>query len=288
MADIDQSSTTSTLMFALRRVLRPLVRLMVAKSVTYPMLTDMLKEIFVEAATQDFQLPERELTDSRISLLTGVHRKDVRRLRGTTGARGRKVPGISLGAQVVALWAGTPEFVDAAGQPLPLQRTALGGGRSFEELAARVSTDIRSRPMLDELLRLGLVRIDEEDRVVLVVDAFVPEEGLDEKLFYFHHNLHDHAAAAVDNVVGAVQPWLERSVHYDDLNADALPQLRALAEKAGMQAIYAVNRKALSLSQAEGAEPVQRQRMTFGVYFFAAPAAENPARTGVDEGVEER
>jgi hypothetical protein len=278
---MDQPSATSisTLMFALRRVLRPLARLMVARGLTYPMLTELLKEVFVEAASQDFQLSQRELTDSRISLLTGVHRKDVRRLRGATGTESRKPVGISMGAQVVALWLGSPEFLDAEGRPLALCRSAAGGGASFEELAARVSTDIRSRPMLDELLRLGMVHIDEEDRVVLEAQAFVPEQGIDEKLFYFHHNLHDHAAAAVDNVIGGGLPWLERSVHYDDLPAEALPQLRALAEKAGMQAIYAVNRKALAASETQPPAPTDRQRMTFGVYFYSAAAQVEPSST---------
>jgi hypothetical protein len=275
---MDQASSPSALMFAVRRVLRPLARLMVARGVTYPMLTELLKEVFIEAAAEDFSLSRRELTDSRISLLTGVHRKDVRRLRGATGTEARKAPGISMGAQVVALWLGSPQFLDSGGEPLPLWRNASSGTPSFEELAACVSTDIRSRPMLDELLRLGMVRIDEEDRVVLEAHAFVPEQGLDEKLFYFHHNLHDHAAAAVDNVIGDAPPWLERSVHYDDLPADALPQLRALAEKTGMQAIYAVNRKALAASKTRPA-PTERQRMTFGVYFYSAPAEVEPAPT---------
>ena len=58
---------------------------------------------------------------------------------------------------------------------MPLPRLASqGGGASFESLAARVSKDIRSRPMLDELLRLGVVYLDDRDRVVLNVEAFVP------------------------------------------------------------------------------------------------------------------
>ncbi len=274
---MDQMTTLPVLVSALRRVLRPLVRLMLAKGVTYPALIEMLKGVFVEAATEDFGLSDRERTDSRISLLTGVHRKDVRRLRGPAGHPGGRAASISLGAQAVALWTGSPDFLDAAGQPLSLPRLASSGAdRSFEELATRISTDIRSRPMLDELLRLGVVRIDDTDRVALTTDAFVPAQGLDEKLFYFGHNLHDHVAAAVHNVIGAGAPWLERSVHYDGLAPQAVVELRALAEKAGMQAVQAVNRKALAVEQGE-APPHERQRITFGIYFYAAPAEEAPA-----------
>ena len=66
---------------------------------------------------------------------------------------------------------------------------------SFETLVASVNTDIRPRAVLDEWLRLGVVQIDDSDQVCLVVDAFVPEKGLDEKAFLFGQNIHDHLAA---------------------------------------------------------------------------------------------
>src|SRR5690242_19270695 len=179
---MDNAVLSPLLMLAVRRVLRPLVRLMLANGVTYPLLTEMMKGIFVETAARDFRLSDRELTDSRISLLTGIHRKDVRRLRDETGTVAPKPAGVSLAAQVISVWTGSPDFIDAEGHPLLLHRLASrGGAKSFEELAARVSTDVRSRPMLDELLRLGVVRLDEEDRVALAAEAFVPRQGLEEK-----------------------------------------------------------------------------------------------------------
>ena len=66
---------------ALRKVLRPLVHLMLSRGITYPYLSDMLKGLFVEVADRDFRLDDKPPTDSRISLISGVHRKDVSRLR---------------------------------------------------------------------------------------------------------------------------------------------------------------------------------------------------------------
>ena len=64
------------------RLLRPLVRLFVARGITFPALTNLLRELYVNVAEYDFALPGKEQTDSRVSLLTGIHRKEVRRLRG--------------------------------------------------------------------------------------------------------------------------------------------------------------------------------------------------------------
>lgn len=82
-----------SMLSALRRVMRPLVRLMLRKGVTYTMFADLLKEVFVDVAHREFRLDGTVPTDSRVSLLTGVHRKDVRRLRsegGTSSLRCRK------------------------------------------------------------------------------------------------------------------------------------------------------------------------------------------------------
>ncbi len=77
---------------------------------------------------------------------------------------------------------------------------SVGGDRSFDALVAKVSTDIRARVVLDEWLRLGVVRLDEQECVHLEAQAFVPQKGFDEKTAYLGHNLHDHACAAVHNL----------------------------------------------------------------------------------------
>ena len=77
---------------ALTRVLRPLVKLMLAQGITYPAVSEVLKELFVEVADRDFRIAGKAQTDSRVSLLSGVHRKDVKRLRENPPATGRDAP----------------------------------------------------------------------------------------------------------------------------------------------------------------------------------------------------
>ena len=266
---------------ALQQVLYPLARLMLARGISYPQLAELMKAVFVEVAEKEFRIAGKVQTDSRISLLSGVHRKDVRRLRTSPpdeeSVTARAIP---LGAQLVAAWTGLRRFQDKQGRPLPLPRLASrGGGVSFESLVERVSKDIRSRAVLDELLRLGVVHMDEQDRAVLKVEAFVPQGGLDEKLHYFGHNLRDHAAAATHNVLGAGEPLLERSVHYDALSEESIRELAALSEKGGMEAIQDLNRRAIELEERDAGRTGDKHRFTFGVYFFHA--ASGP---GKDQG----
>jgi hypothetical protein len=265
---------------ALRRVLRPLVRLMLAHGITFQYLSEMLKGLYVEVADRDFRLDAKPPTDSRISLISGVHRKDVSRLRAAQQADAPPTPAVvSLGANLVAVWLGSPAYLDAAGQPLALPRfKSEGGERSFEALVASVNSDIRSKVVLDEWLRLGVVHIDDDKRVYLNADAFVPTEGFEEKAFYFGHNLHDHLAAAAHNLQGVQPPFMDRSVHYDALQSASVPALAKQALELGMKALLAVNKSAMLAEQndAAAAPGGALQRMTFGVYFYTEAA--EPAR----------
>lgn len=293
--DSPQTSPSPALVKALRQALRPLLRVMLARGITLPYLTELIKSLLVEVAERDFRLDGKPVTNSRVSLLSGVHRKDVNRLRrgknamdGAADDLDRPPPVVSLGAQLVAQWLGNPQFVNAEGQPLPLPRNVSEGGpQSFEALVAGINSDIRSRVVLDEWLRLGVVNIDDQRRVCLNTQAFVPAQGFDEKAFYFGHNLHDHAAAAAHNLLGQESPFLERSLHFDGLSADAVAELAAQSKKLGMQALVAVNKAAVARESREArekstenadtrvdaavAEPLQR--MTFGIYFYTEPAA---------------
>lgn len=255
---------------ALRRALLPLVRLMLARGLNYGVVAEMLKGLFVEVADREFKLDHKRQTDSRVSLLTGVHRKDVKRLRtGPAEATEKKTPEISLGAQVVAAWNANPNYVDEEGVPKPLARFAQGGGeQSFEALVRSVSTDIHPRALLDEWIRRGIAQLNERNEVALKAEAFIPEEGYQEKFFYLGHDLHDHAAASVNNVLGGT-PTLERCVHYDGLDAAAVLQLREFATRQGMRALRSVNAKAAeALAAAREKPPASTARMTFGVYFY--------------------
>ena len=254
---------------AIRGVLKPLVRFMLSQGLTYTILIDLLKSIYVEVALNEFKLEKKRQTDSRISLLTGVHRKDVKRLSELLQADAPPPENVTLGAQLVAKWIGQPQYLDKQGHPSPLTRGVKDGGeKSFEALVASVSKDIRSRAVLDEWLRLGVVHMDANDCVCLDTEAFIPKQGFEEKAYYFQHNLHDHIAASVSNMLELGPPFVERSVHYDSLTKASAAELVSLGEALGMQALQTVNRRALSLEKKDAEHPDANQRINFGIYFY--------------------
>lgn len=249
----------------LARVLRPLVRLMIRSGITFPALADLLRELYVNVAEHEFALPGKEQTDSRVSLLTGIHRKEVHRLRGA-GAPVNTVPTtLSRTSRIIARWLAEPGYCDALGHPLPLPRQAGEGEPSFEALVGAVTRDVRPRAVLDEWLDSGLVVIDGEDRLNLTEMAFVPRGDDAARLHYFGRNLHDHAAAAVANVLGPQPRFLERAVHYDGLSPQLARALAASSRTLAIDALTAANREAHAACRTDAGGS---SRWNFGVYIY--------------------
>lgn len=265
---------------ALRRLFRPVVRLLIARSVGFPLAASALRSLYVEVAEQEFPVPGKRQTDSRITLLTGVHRKDVKRLRGERH-RDPRIPAMaSLGTKIVAAWTTGADFLDADGNPAPLPRASRDVRQpSFESLVRSINKDIRPRAILDEWQHLGMVHVDEEDRVTLDVQAFIPRRGSQEMTYFFSRNLHDHIAAAVHNMLGQTPPFLERSVGYNNLSTAAVAELRELAERRGMELLQELNARASGLQRRDSGMPGASHRVNVGVYLYTEDEAP-PAPAG--------
>jgi hypothetical protein len=264
------------------RLLRPLVRLLVRQGVTYPAFAAALKPVFVDAARAELQAQRMPRTDSALTLLSGVHRRDLRSL-----ARAQATPAVapptaplSLAAEVVARWMSEPLFLDEQGRPRPLPRGGEGPAGDpvcFDALVAGVSSDVRARAVLDELLRLGVVHED-ADGIHLHGAGFAPQQGFEELAWLFADNLHDHAAAAAANLQGQANE-LEQAVWVDEITPESAARLQAVAVQAWQRAFREVMTEAQARYEADGAAlpPAQRRhRARFGVYFHAAAMDDPP------------
>lgn len=265
----------ATLVNAIRKLLRPLVRLMLTFQITYPFVINLLKAIYVEVAEEEFKVAGKRPSDSRINLLTGVHRKDVKRLRTETNDELRMPRNISIGAQLIAVWLGSEQFLDAQGAPLSLPLRSAGSmtkdGQSFDDLVELVcKQDIRPRVILDEWLNIGVATLDSENRVTLNTGAFTPASGFEEKAFFFGKNIHDHISASTLNLLGHKPSYFDRSVYYDNLTKASVLQLSQFANEVGMTALTSLNKRALALQKQDQTKPQHHFRMNFGVFNFNA------------------
>ena len=289
MSESRQGEAAGVIVAMLRRMLRPLVRLLVSQQIQYPLLSRILKRLYVEVATDDFALDGKRVTVSRLSLLTGIHRREVKRITEEGPVPEGDAPtAITLGAQTVARWTGGAPWADESGRPRPLARQGDDPAEpSFHALVNSVSVDIHPRSVLDEWLRLGVATLTDDDRVELATNAFVPSRGFEEKAHFIGRSVRDHVAAAAENLEAEPAPFLERTVYYGDLPPEAVDELRVLAREVGQAALVRVNERARELKEAAGDASVRgtgdSRRFTFGVFEYEAPS-EGADPDGGDDG----
>ena len=264
MQESNPFTRSSLFQHAVRRILRPLVRALIAQGVTAPTFYKIVKEAYVEVASEELG---SNANDSRISVTTGVHRRDVKSIReaGETEDRAFSAK-VSTLATVVGRWMSDPALTDDTGLPRPLPR----GGKDtpgFDALVEEVSRDIRPRAVLDELVRQGIVSV-ENDSLRLQPEAVVGPANLDQKLHYFSYNLGDHMNAAVENLLTEPSPYFERALFYNNLSDAAAHTIEKDARSAATEMLKDLNIKASSLQRADQGQSIATHRFRFGVYFY--------------------
>jgi hypothetical protein len=163
---------------AYRRLLSPLVRILIRHGVTAPEAAELMRRVFVDAAGSDeFQLPGRKLSDTRVAILTGLSRKEVHRLRNDPDGFGGGTS-LSRVGRVIAGWNQDPDFTGPYGIPLaiPFEDDPRIDAPSFAELVRRHSGDMAPRAMLDELLRVGLAEIDDDGLIRNTGRTYIPSQ----------------------------------------------------------------------------------------------------------------
>ena len=251
-------------------VMQPLVLWLLRSGVRHPVFSVAIKQTFLEQAAGELERLNAKQTDSAISMLSGLHRKDVKAMVTAMAQAPKKSSRItrdSLGrptvpSQVMTRWL-------ASGWPDELPMS--GSAKSFEILSRQVSSDVHPRAVLNELVRLGMAE-QEGDAVRLCRNAFVPDQQMAEAGNLLAGSTADHLAAGVHNLSGpGDRKFLEQSMFADGLSTDSVKQLEHLAGALWMQVLNAMVRAALPLSEKD--EPAGGdQRIRVGMFCYAEPA----------------
>lgn len=268
---------------ALRRLLRPLVRILLDRGVSFDRFAELARAAYVDVAEREFGLPGRKQTVSRISVLTGLTRKEVVRLRETPAPEdSQSAASYNRAARVVTGWLHEHPLEGTASGAAPLP---MDGPGSFAEVVRRYSGDMPVRAVLDELMRVGAVRL-REGEVELVYRHYIPPVGESRKLVYLGEDAADLIATIGHNLTAAAgETRFQRKVFYDNVPAESLPALRALAREKGERVLDELARE-MSRHDRDvnpGATGSGRMRTVVGIYFaeeaFAPESESSPATT---------
>jgi hypothetical protein len=258
-------STAEILLQESQLMLAPLARALIRQGVTYPQFAASLKLVFLEVARHELRARNQRETDSAVSVLSGIHRKEVRAVGATVAPQ--MSPALTLASQIFTRWATDPAYRDKRNKPKDLPRN--GSKHSFDALAISVSTDVHPRTALEELVRLGVVTMN-GDLVHLNAQAFIPKQGFKETAALFSHNVADHLAAGAHNLTSQDdEKFLEQSIFAKGLTEEATKQLGLVAREVWVKAFEKVVPRAEALVARDKGNPQANQRMRFGIYFYA-------------------
>ena len=225
----------SAVLSACSEFLKPIARLLLKNGIGYREFSDIAKASFVTVASDDYGIRGRKTNMSRVAVMTGLSRKEVKRIRDdlsegrSASSRQTRRPEL-----VLTLWHNDKEFRDRNGNPRKLRFE--GPGASFKDLVSRVGGDIPPKAMLNELLRAGSV-VREGERLRVVSTSYVPEPNDPEAILFAGASLR-HLAVTINHNLACDDletRFIERRVYSDRLPKSQKARFRKLArEKADL------------------------------------------------------
>ena len=204
----------------LRRLLKPIIKLCVAKGVRLQDLYELVKHEFVLAAVDYLEQEGCTASISKISVMTGVQRPEIKRVLGTSDIK----PAKDYVSRVIGLWSGSKMYSNSKG-PLPLALDS--SSPSFHSLVTSVSTDLNPRTVLFELERLNLVKI-KDDLAVLRTNHYSTFGDEWKTLHLGANDVSDLLTILQENAAQRHEvPHLQARTEFDNVPDEAVEKIRA-------------------------------------------------------------
>ena len=269
---------------ALRKVLTPLVRVMIRFGFSYGAFSEIARSVFVEQAYNQLTRDNQKVTASAVSALTGLSRKEVSRLsKGDEAGLVETEQKRNRAAQLITGWANDPDF-SSQGQPktLPLK----GDSGSFVDLVRRYGSDVTSSAMLALLERNGAVESDGK-AVTLLGDAYIPMGTPIEQLEILGTDANELMTTIAHNIeADPNQRVFQRKVSVDQLSADDVADFRAFSDAKSQALLEAYDAWLTNRArQSTSTDDVARNRaVSVGIYFYASDRAAHSICENFEEG----
>lgn len=180
-------------------VLRPMARILLRFGIGFREFSEIAKTAFVDVASNDYGLRGRLTNISRVAVMTGLTRKEVKRLRDKleSGDDRLTVRTTPL-CEILHKWHAEDDYLDDAGRPATL---AFADGRgSFSELVRRFGGDIPPGAMRTELKRVGAIQENEDGSLKVVRRSVTPAGKHDNLIAALAHGAYPLLTTIAHNI----------------------------------------------------------------------------------------
>ena len=226
--------TQQALSLAALSILRPLVRILLRNGVAFGSFADLAKKVYVDVAFEEFAPDTKKQTISRVSALTGLTRKEAKRLHELEHTDSHlSEQRYNRAVRVISGWVNDKEFHDALGQPESLQ--IEGAKASFSALVRKYSGDVPTQSMLSVLISASAIE-KTGDRVRLIQRAYVPGKDPADKLSILGTDTAELISTIDHNLVNGEKGLrFQRKVSNHHIQSDAVPEFQLLSSQKAQQ-----------------------------------------------------
>jgi hypothetical protein len=284
------STSGKQLLYALRRVLRPIVRILIRAGIRFDEFAELARGVYVESAIRDGLDHASSLTRARVSVVTGVTRQQVSYYIDNDGALPSASPTLAaVLVEVLQKWHTDPQYVGPYGIPLELE-FEVSSGRSFRGLVAMVDATVSAGIALEELLRVGSVTYSGEKHFRAVSRYFMmPEPMSPQQIEYFGNTLTRLAKTLEFNMNPRhSEKRLERFVIADrGLPAEVLPQFASYARDRTSEFLLDLDNWLTPYSKSEDGDPSARIPTGVNVFLYVDPPVDETPLDSLIQPAEE-
>jgi len=264
---------------ALVRILTPLVRILLRHGVSCGAFEEILRRVYVDVADREFGMQGRKQSVSRISVITGLNRKEVKRLRDLPPIEESRLDErYNRAARVISGWLEDPAFQDRKGDPdcLPLE-----GDRSFIALVKQFSGDMPPRAVADELLRVGAMETTPHNEYRLTARGYIPGGGVAEKLQVLGTDTSDLIETIDHNLSSSPDvARFQRKVMHDNVPVEHVLGFRRLSARLGQNVLEQLNTWLSERDRDSNPKAVGHGRARVGLGIYAIEEIREPDDAG--------
>lgn len=232
-------SLQARLLRAARRILRPLIRMMLRNGISAIVFQEIVRKEFVDVAFKEFPQSGNRQTQANVSVITGLNRKEVARLAKLEAVVDDDKANWTRCGKVLDGWLTDKDFQSDAGFPLDLPFT--GASPNFSELVKRYSGDMYPTPVRSELLRVGAV-LEIDNKLRMSKRGYVPGKDQGAQVDIFGVDTAELMETMDYNIQTEADPLLQYKVLADNLPEEHLPAFNEFSKRVSLNAIDDIRR----------------------------------------------
>lgn len=259
---------------ALRRVLRPIVRMMIRSGIRYDEFTDAARRAYVEGAVELGSNEASQPGSDKIAWITGVDPQQIDHYRESCEPPPQidtKLTDVAV--EVLHQWHTNPHYLGPSGQPCELEFRAAAAP-NFEELVRQIEPSLSAESILEKLLQTKSVSLLEDGRIRAVSRRFVWSDDVISSPNYWGANIaraietHEYNFTTPD----VENKRLERSVFADHgISERLLPDFHSFSQARADQFLFELDDWLGQNSRSIVGEPVHLVDVGVSVFFYVEP-----------------